>query len=149
MGIINLYAGLATRHITSIFHLKSKPLNVGQEYGPNIILRIIDFFKSKSIGEISIAFGLSLYLLINYLTSFYAIFLLIRKKEKFVFLFILIILYFSAITGVIGLTRLRIPIMPFINILCAVGLFHFYDKILDKKSKVKAPLKTVRVNTRV
>jgi 4-amino-4-deoxy-L-arabinose transferase-like glycosyltransferase len=138
MGIVNMYAGLVTSHITSILHLKSNPLNVGLEAGPNIFNRIIDFFHSKTIAEIFIALGLGFYLLINYLFTFYAIFLLIRKKEKFVFLFIIIIFYFSIITGVIGNARLRIPFMPFINILCAVGLFHLYVKIIvDKLVKVK------------
>lgn len=137
MGIVNMYAGLGTQHITSIFHLKSKPLNVGQFGGPGIFTRIIDFFRSKTVGEIFIAFGVGFYLLINYLFTFYAIFLLIRKNEKFLFLFILIILYFSALTGVVGLVRYRIPFMPFINILCAVGLFHFYDKIIAKISPVE------------
>jgi len=137
MGIVNMYAGLGTQHITSIFHLKSKPLNVGQFGGPDIFTRIIDFFRSKTVGEIFIAFGVGFYMLINYLFTFYAIFLLIRKNEKFLFLFILIILYFSALTGVVGLVRYRIPFMPFINILCAVGLFHFYDKIIAKISPVE------------
>jgi len=137
MGIVNMYAGLGTQHITSIFHLKSKPLNVGQFGGPDIFTRLIDFFRSKTLGEIFIAFGVGFYMLINYFFTFYAIFLLIRKNEKFLFLFILIILYFSALTGVVGLVRYRIPFMPFINILCAVGLFHFYDKIISKISPVE------------
>ncbi len=137
MGIVNMYAGLATRHIASIFHLKSTALNVPQFEGPNIFKRIIDFFHSKTLGELFIAFGLSIYLLINYLFALYAILILIKKNEKFVFLFVLIILYFSAITGVVGLARLKIPIMPYINILCAVGLVHYYDKIIDKISSIK------------
>ena len=136
MGIVNMYAGLATQHITTIFHLKSKPLNADQFGGPNIFVRIIDFFKSKTIGELFIAFGVGIYLLINYLFAFYAIFYLIRKNEKYVFLFILIILYFSALTGVVGLARYRIPFMPFINILCAVGLLYCYDKMIDRCSSV-------------
>ncbi|MHB2149550.1 ArnT family glycosyltransferase [Calditrichota bacterium LG25] len=129
MGIINMYAGLSTKHIASIFHLKSKSLSVDQYSGPNIFKRIIDFFNSKTKGEIFIAFFLGFYLLINYFFAFYAMLLLIRKNRKFLFVIILIILYFSALTGVVGLTRYRLPIMPFINIFCAVGLFNFYEKI--------------------
>lgn len=132
MGIVNMYAGIGTQHLASIFHLKSKPLNVAQFGGPGIFARIIDFFRSKTIGEILIAFGVGLYLLVNYLFALYASFLLIRKNERYLFLFILIILYFSALTGVVGLVRYRIPFMPFINILCAVGLFHFYDIIIAR-----------------
>ena len=136
-GIVNMYAGLSTQGITAIFHLKSKPLSIEQFGGPNIFVRIIDFFKSKTKGEIFIAFGIGIYLLMNYLFAFYAIFHFIRKNYKYVFLFILIILYFSALTGVVGLARYRIPFMPFINILCAAGLFYFCDKMTDKYSSVK------------
>jgi 4-amino-4-deoxy-L-arabinose transferase-like glycosyltransferase len=135
-GIVNMYANLETHHLASIFHLKSKP-TVDLYGGPGIFTQIIDFFQSKSKAEILIAFGVVFYLLINYLFSLYGIIILIGEKEKFVFLFILIILYFSVITGVVGLARYKIPFMPFINILCAVGLFHFYVKIVDKLVKVK------------
>ncbi len=136
MGIVNMYVGLGTQSITSIFHLKSKPSN---DYfgGPGIITNIIDFFQSKTKAQILLACGLGFYLLINYLFSVYGMFLLIVKKEKIVFLFILIILYFSVLTGVVGLDRYRIPFMPFINILCAVGISHFYIKIVNKLGKVK------------
>jgi len=137
MGIVNMYAGLDTEHIATIFHLKSKPLSIEQFGGPNIFVRIIDFFKSKTTGEIFIALGIGIYLLMNYLLAFYAIFHFIRKNYKYVFLFILIILYFSALTGVVGLARYRIPFMPFINILCAAGFFYFCDKMTDRYSSVK------------
>lgn len=136
MGIVNMYAGLGTQPITSIFHLKSKPSN---DYfgGPGLTANIIDFFQSKTRAQILLACGLGFYLLINYLFSLYGMFLLIVKKEKFVFLFILIILYFSVLTGVVGLDRYRIPFMPFINILCAVGLAHFYILMVNRLGKVK------------
>ena len=137
MGIVNMFANLDTQGITSIFHLQSKPTNIDIAGGPGIFTIIIDFFHGKTKAEIFIAFILGFYLLINYLFSLFGIFHLIRKKEKLVFLFILIILYFSAITGVVGVARYKIPFMPFINILCAVTLFHFYDKIVDKLSQVK------------
>ncbi len=129
MGIVNMYAGIETKHITSILTLPSNDLTVEQEEGPNIFSRISDFFRSKTASEIIIALVVSFYLIISYLFALYAMFFLIRRKENIVYLFILIILYFSFVTGVIGCVRLKLPVMPFINILCAVGLFHFYEKI--------------------
>jgi hypothetical protein len=131
-----MYANLETHHLASIFHLKSKsPIDLFGE--PNIFAIIFKSFKIKSKGEIFIGFCVGLYLLINYLFALYGMFLMIGKKEKLVFLFILIILYFSALTGVVGLARYKMPFMPFINILCALGLFHFYDKTVDKLGKSK------------
>lgn len=60
-----------------------------------------------------------------------------RRVEEFVYLFIVIILYFSVITGVVGLVRYRIPFMPFINILCDVSFLRVYVKIVDKFDKFK------------
>lgn len=132
MGIVNMYTGLATLQIAPFFHIKANPLNDKGYGGPGIFSRIMDFFQNKTRAEIFVAFPLAFYLFINYLFSFYGIFLLIRKKEKFVYLFILIVLYFSVIVGVMGMVRFKIPFMPYINILCAVGLIHFYTKITDK-----------------
>lgn len=139
MGIINMYAGLGTEKIIAVFHLKSESFNLDHDpFGKaGIFTRIHTFFQSKTKAVIFIAFGLIFYLLINYIFSLYGIFLLTRGKEKFLFLFILIILYFSVLTGVVGYDRYRIPFMPFINILCAVGLSNFYVKIVDKFGKAK------------
>jgi 4-amino-4-deoxy-L-arabinose transferase-like glycosyltransferase len=135
MGIINMYAGLGTEKLSAVFNLKTKSFNPDHDpFGKSgIISRILTFFQSKSKAIIFIGFGLGFYLLINYLFALYGIYLLIGEKEKLLFLFILIILYFSVLTGVIGYDRYRIPFMPFINILCAVGLYHFYVKIVHKQ----------------
>lgn len=128
VGLLNMYVGLSTRHIAQIFHLRSNPLSINQEDGPNVFLRMADFFESKTKSEYAISSVLIIYLLINYVFATYALFLFLRKKELLVYLLVLIILYFSMVTGVIAVTRLRIPVMPFINILSAVGIFYFYQK---------------------
>jgi 4-amino-4-deoxy-L-arabinose transferase-like glycosyltransferase len=138
MGIVNMYAGLGTSQIASILHLKSIPSTSATYGGPGIFTSIINFFRSKTKAQILLAVGLGCFLLINYLFSLHGIFLLIRGKEKFVFLFFLIILYFSVLTGVVGIDRYRIPFMPFINILCAVGLTHLYYKLTNKLKNVRS-----------
>lgn len=135
MGIINMYAGLGTEKLTSLFHLKSSSKDLDPYGGPGVITRIHKFFASKTIAVIFLAFGLGIYLLINYLFSIYGIFHIIKNQWKFLVLFVLIILYFSALTGVVGYDRYRIPFMPFINIFCAVGLYYFSLKMIDKFEK--------------
>lgn len=132
MGMGNLFTNLSTKHIASIFHIESTSISYDYMASPGISTQILRFFQSKTTGEISIAISMIVYLLVNYLLAFLATLFLIRKNKKFVFLFILIILYFSVITGVIGLARFRIPFMPFINILCAAGFYYTYHKIIDK-----------------
>jgi 4-amino-4-deoxy-L-arabinose transferase-like glycosyltransferase len=132
MGVVNMYTGLATLQIVPFFHIKANQLNDRGGGGPGILSRIMDFIQNKTKTEIFIAVPLAIYLLINYLFSIYGIFVLIRKKEKVVYLFILIILYFSIIVGVMGMVRFKLPFMPIINILCAAGLAHYYTTIKDK-----------------
>ena len=135
MGIINMYSGITTMNIASVFHIKSKPLHIDQYGGSDIWSRIIDFFDSKTKEEILIAFGIGFYLLLNYVFAFYGIFVELRRKENFIYLFILIILFFSILTGVVGSARFRIPFMPIINILCAVGIYNFLTnrvKLVDR-----------------
>lgn len=126
MGIVNLYTSIGSTNLTSIFHLKSNPPDIDRYGGPGIFRSIVDFFQSRTKAEIYFAIGIGFYLLVNYIFSLYGIFLLMREKEYIVILFILIILYFSVLTGVVGGAQYRIPFMPLINILCAVGLSHFY-----------------------
>lgn len=124
MGIINMYAGLATQSITSVFHLKSKSLSLDQFSGPGIFARIMDFFKSKSMPEIAIALFLTLYLIFNYVFAMSGFVHYFRQNIAFALLFLLILIYFSGLTGVVGLARYRLPIMPIINIVAAVGIFN-------------------------
>ena len=99
---------------------------------PGIFKRIIDFYNSKSRAEIIISVWIGFFLLVNYVFSLFGILIQVARKDKYTFLFILIILYFSILTGVVGVERYRMPFMPFINILCAFGFIHFYFKILTR-----------------
>ena len=67
-----------------------------------------------------------------YLFALVGTLLVFKKNKNVVFLFISIIIYFSALTGVVGITRYRIPFIPFIEILSSVGIAYFYTFI--KKS---------------
>jgi len=137
MGIVNMYAGLGTKKLTSLLHIKIESANGNPFAGPGIFARIFNFLQNKTVSVLIIAIIMGVFLLINYLFSLYGIVILTKKRERFLILFILIILYFSVLTGVIGYDRYRIPFMPFINILCAIGLIRFYEKLICKLNKVK------------
>ncbi len=132
MGIVNLYTGMNTKAIAEIFHLKSTNLPHEQFASPGIINSMINFYRSKSTGEVLISFWIGLFLLFNYFFSLFGMLSSLKRKDKYSILFVLIILYFSIITGVEGLERFRLPFMPFINIFCAIGVFHFYFETLPK-----------------
>jgi 4-amino-4-deoxy-L-arabinose transferase-like glycosyltransferase len=128
LGIVNMYTAIATKHISSIFHIRSRSLSKEQIKGVSLIKRFNDFFQCKTFEEQMMAVGLGIYLFVNYIFLLVALIILIRKKNMFALFFLLIILYFSFITGVIGDARLRMPVMPFINILCAFGIFYFLER---------------------
>jgi 4-amino-4-deoxy-L-arabinose transferase-like glycosyltransferase len=126
LGIINMFVNLDSRFLGSFFHAGTNSIDFFSS--KNILSLIKVYFQTKSLVEIIIAFFLVPFLLINYLFSLYGSILLMRKYDKLVFLFLLIIIYFSFITGVVGVARYKLPIMPFINILCAIGLAEFYSR---------------------
>jgi 4-amino-4-deoxy-L-arabinose transferase-like glycosyltransferase len=137
MGIINIYAGLGTEKLTLLFNLKSSTIDLDPYGGPGFMTRIHNFLVNKPTSVIFLALSLGFYLLINYLFSIYGIYHILKNQWKFLVVFLLIILYFSALTGVVGYDRYRIPFMPFINIFCAVGLYYFFLKINDKFKKLR------------
>lgn len=143
MGIVNMYAGLATKHIASVFHAQTTNLRIRQEKAPNILRRIIEFIQVKSIDELFIGLWVAMFLIINYALALFGIFIQIRRKHWLSLIFIFIIIYFSLLTGAIGCTRLRASFMPSINILCAVGFFTLYSKFFGvENSNRELPLKS-------
>jgi 4-amino-4-deoxy-L-arabinose transferase-like glycosyltransferase len=78
-----------------------------------------------------------IYFGIIYLFSIWGVVSAIKKKYIITLLFLLIIIYFDVITGVVGDPRYEVPIMPFIYIFCAVGFSQFYDEIKNKLSLLK------------
>jgi 4-amino-4-deoxy-L-arabinose transferase-like glycosyltransferase len=130
MGILNMYTGIGSRGIAGVFHLKPS-YDFNCRFGEGQFKEIIDFFQKRTKGEIWLLFCYGSYLLINYFFALFGIFILIKRNEKSVFLLILIILYFSILVGIVGESRYRLPIMPYINILCAVGLSHSYARLIN------------------
>jgi 4-amino-4-deoxy-L-arabinose transferase-like glycosyltransferase len=134
MGVVYLYCASPSGVIASNFHQESRYDGTGK-YSANF--RYLNLFMNMSLAEIVITISIFLFLLINYLYSLYGIYLSVKLKNKFVFLLIFIILYFTILTGAVGGSRYRLPFMPFINILCAAGILYFYSKIKDKLRSVK------------
>lgn len=133
-GIINMYVGVSSIRITRIIGIRSTPLKADQFACPSILSRFIDFFKTKSIGEIIIALSVGIFLMVCSICFFWGSIILLINKRYFAFLiFILIILYFSALIGVAGVVRYKLPITPFYIIISAIGILHISDYIADKR----------------
>ena len=68
--------------------------------------------------------ALILYLIFLYLVAVYGLYQVL-KERRFLFLyslFLLVILYNALIIGIVGTARLRIPLMPYIDLIAAYGI---------------------------
>lgn len=135
MGIINMYSSVVTHHFAVIFSFGSGRVSITQDEGPNIFKRFADFIRYKPFIEKLFSIIPATYLALNYLLAFAGSLILLLKKDRFAILLIMIVLYFSLITGVIGNARLRVPIVPFINISAAFGLVFLLSKMKDWADK--------------
>ncbi len=61
---------------------------------------------------------------------------LLKDKQKIIFLvfFILVIMYFASVTGLVSQARYRVPVEPFIFLLFGYGLVNLLDKIKASKT---------------
>jgi 4-amino-4-deoxy-L-arabinose transferase-like glycosyltransferase len=134
MGIVNLFTHLGTKPIVSVFSLPASDVKSELTGGGGIFTQIETFYRTKSAAEVIISIFLVAYLLVNYFFSVYCFAWTREKKNRFVWFFILIVIYFAALTGVVGVSRYRLPIMPFINILCAAGIYHFYGRFARRQT---------------
>lgn len=128
-GIFNMFINLDTESISNSIGLRSNSLSYGLMAAPGIWGAGFDFFKTKSPAEMALGVCIGIILLVSYLAFVYGSFLMLREKKYFPLLFILIIiLYFSSLTGVIGLCRYKLPLIPFYLLVSSqgiIGLFHF------------------------
>ena len=97
---------------------------------------VIGFLESKSNAEIMIGALIATFLFVNYSAFFLGSLSLIYKKSYFLVLLILItIIYFCALTGVIGISRFKLPMVPFYSMVSAQGLFEIYKLAIQKTKR--------------
>ena len=134
-GIFNMYTALGTQNISKLLNLESKDLSFHHFSSPGVLKMVSGFFKSKSFHEIIIGMIIFIFLMICYISFFYGCFLMIKNKEYFYFIMLIVtIVYFSIFTGVIGLSRYKLPITPFYITISAYGLFEAYTYYKNKRA---------------
>lgn len=133
MGIINLYAGMGIQHVAAALHIPYNAYSTQPFANPNIFTTAIRFFQVKSTGEILLSIFLIAFMLFNYVFALIGLVSSWRHYTLIVILVVIIILYFSILTGVIGWVRYRLPFMPLISIL---GAFGFYNRHYRYKSRL-------------
>lgn len=122
-GMITLFTNLASTDTTDLAGLDSmqKKYNVYEFH--NFIDMIKWYFANKTRTEIVFGVAVSLFLLITYLSAFYGIFRAIKDKYyAAAVLNLTIAFYFVFMTGVFGVARYRLPVIPFYALFSAYGL---------------------------
>ncbi len=124
LGIWNMYKGPDTGNIAHKLGMEGSVLGRGT------------FLRSKTFGEMIIGIPIGIFLMFCYLTAFYGIFSLIKEKRYFELTFLLlIIIYFSVLTGVTGNARFKLPITPFYILITSIGISRF--RLIKRLRKIR------------
>lgn len=118
-GTLFMYIHISTKEITTLLGLKSTSL----PGDVSVVKKAKAFFRTKSMHEFVMGMAVGLYLLVCYCMFLYGSFLMIREREYFTLLMIiLILLYFTVLTGGVGLSRYKMPGMPFYALISGKGI---------------------------
>lgn len=123
-----MYFGTARTGMSDLFGIKAKPFPITEGLPLTAHKIIANFYN-----EFPTLFLLTKQIL-EYL--FFLIGLIIvwpKDKRIFALLFILIICYFTALSGVLAYSRKRVPIAPFYLVISARGIFETFSRIFEKK----------------
>lgn len=127
-GIGLMYVGFGTSAIADLFGFKSNKLTSNIFHKPSIGNISKEFITNKSFSEIAIAISVAIYLLIIYSMFFYGCYLMVNEKKYFsLWLIILILVYFSLLSGTFGYYRYRLPVIPFYLLISAKGIGRIID----------------------
>lgn len=136
-GIINIFINLDTKEICGFLRLETNELPFELFASPSIFKMVVEFFKIKSFHEITIGISIGIFFLIIYSTFLFGSFLMISENTYFPLIMILIIImYFSILTGVIGYARFKIPIVPFYTVISSKGVFEIFKFVKNNRYRM-------------
>lgn len=127
--IVMMYLGTARTGISGLFGIKAEPFPI-TEGMPLTAHKIIANFYNELPSLILLTKQILEYL-------FFVIGLIIvwpKDKRIFALLLVLIICYFTALSGVLAYSRKRVPVAPFYLVISARGLFESFKAISEKIS---------------
>jgi len=134
-GCINFYTALSTVNLAKIFHLE-KYNDKSFFWGPSNFSRIYLYLQRDGGGVLLLSGVLVFLLLILYISAVFGILKLFKDKEYYLFFAVMtIILYYTNITGVVAVARYRLPVHPFLMLLSAYGIIGLWQFIKLKVYK--------------
>lgn len=122
-GMLNTFVSLSTIEISRALGLEAAKMPLDLFAARGVSESAAAFLKTKSRHEIAIGLCVGAFLLITYLAAVVGTVSMLRAGQTTHWIAAaLVVLYFSILTGVIGLARYRLPMVPFYIVVSAAGL---------------------------
>lgn len=134
VGIFNLYTSLGYKAFLDRFsRIESR---AGHDADFDKVSASWERFKSMSPLYLSFAIVYLLYLLFLYCLSFVGLYSLFKHKKLILLLSLLSIIgYFTILTGVVGLSRYKLPISPYYILFATTGLLFLVERMKKQSNK--------------
>jgi len=134
-GSLNMFLGTAKNYIMNVFgwEVTARP---NQALTQNIWNRFWSIVRSSS-KEFVLFIFLALFQFSCYILALLGFIISFKENKRlkiFVLFFLVIILYFSAVTGVVGSPRFRYPLLAVISLFSAKGIVFLINKFKERKS---------------
>lgn len=133
-GVINCFVNVGTEGYAHL--LGWKPIDsknkLFNEIG--ITAKIQKFFEVKSVPEIVFGIAAGLFLAGTYILMTIGIAYAYRRTDRVVFLFaLLMMIFFVGSAGVAGLSRFRIPAVPYYSLFIGLAIHTLHQKLGEKE----------------
>jgi len=131
-GIIIIFLDPSTRNFFTMLGIKTHESWYLENHraSANIFEIMIDYFKINSVVEIVVGIFIVIFFLIVYASFFVGFFGALSERKYFILAaFLIIILYFPNLAGIMCENRYKLPVIPFYTILSAngmMGVLRFY-----------------------
>ncbi len=127
-GIIKMFLGTGQSGLTYLFGVKTEPSYAAEDMSESAS-KIANSMRTNLPNA-----ALFVIQIIEYLFVVIGIVFMFKKdKRLYLLLLIMIILYFAAITGPIGYSRFRVPIIPFYLVISAAGMLEVFRRFTARK----------------
>ncbi len=124
-GMLTLFTNLASTDTMDLMGLDSmkKKYNVYEFH--NYVDMVKWYFQNKTFDEIIFGSCVSAFLILTYLFCFYGMWAALSEKLYFCFIInFSVAFYFCFMTGVFGVARYRLPLIPFYILFTAYGIIN-------------------------
>ena len=140
-GIVNMFVNVTTARISQHLGLERRHLDYRFFAAPGALQMVSGFLRSKTPHEIAIAAIVGAFLLFTYILALIGgISMVKRRMYTDLLVTAVIITYFCALTGLIGLARYKLPLIPFYLTLSGHGVLWLQEcgSKMRRRGRVRA-----------